>query len=42
MGLKNVLITGCSAGGIGAALVEAFQKRDYHVFAMARNPSKMS
>ncbi len=39
---KSVLITGCSAGGIGFALVEAFQKQDLHVFATARNPSKMS
>ena len=42
MGLKTVLITGCSAGGIGSALVESFQKRNMHVFATARNPSKMS
>ena len=39
---KSVLITGCSAGGIGFALVEAFQKRGLHIFATARNPSKMS
>lgn len=42
MTLKSVLITGCSAGGIGFALVEAFQKRNFHDFATARDPSKMS
>lgn len=42
MALKSVLITGCSAGGIGSALVEAFQKQNMLVFATARHPSKMS
>ncbi|KAL8881771.1 MAG: hypothetical protein Q9198_001093 [Flavoplaca austrocitrina] len=42
MALKTVLITGCSAGGIGSALVEAFQKRSFQVFATARDISKMS
>ena len=37
---KSVLITGCSAGGIGAGIAEAFQKKDYHVFATVRNPAK--
>ena len=36
-----VLITGCSAGGIGAALCVSFQKRGYTVFATARNTSKI-
>ncbi|EXJ89128.1 hypothetical protein A1O3_02192 [Capronia epimyces CBS 606.96] len=39
---KSVLITGCSAGGIGAGLAEAFQEKGYHVFATARTPSKIS
>ena len=41
MAPKSVLITGCSAGGIGSALVEAFQKKGFHVFATARSTSKM-
>ncbi|KAI9867944.1 MAG: hypothetical protein M1813_007766 [Trichoglossum hirsutum] len=39
---KSVLITGCSAGGIGAGLAEVFQENGYHVFATLRNPSKVS
>lgn len=42
MALKTVLITGCSAGGIGSALVSSFQKRNLHVFATARDLSKMA
>ncbi|KAK8133588.1 short-chain dehydrogenase/reductase [Apiospora sp. TS-2023a] len=38
---KSVLITGCSAGGIGAGLAEAFEQRGYHVFATLRNLSKL-
>ena len=39
---KSVLITGCSAGGIGAGLAEGFQEKGYHVFATLRTPSKIS
>ena len=37
---KSVLITGCSAGSIGAGLAEAFQKKGYHAFATVRNSAK--
>ena len=37
-----VLITGCSAGGIGSALVVAFQKRGLSVFATGRDLSNLS
>lgn len=39
---KTVLITGCSAGGIGGGLAEAFLEKGYHVFAGLRTPSKAS
>ena len=39
---KSVLITGCSTGGLGASLAEAFHTANYRVFATARNPSKMA
>lgn len=39
---KYVLITGCSAGGLGSALALELAKRGtYHVFATGRNPSKL-
>lgn len=38
---KSVLVTGCSDGGIGAGLAEAFSEKGYRVFATARNPSKI-
>ena len=39
---KTVLITGCSDGGLGAALAVAYHKAGYRVFATTRNPSKMA
>lgn len=39
---QAVLITGCSDGGLGAALAIAFHKAGVHVYATARNPSKLS
>jgi len=39
---KTVLITGCSAGGIGGGLAEVFLEKGYFVFAGLRTPSKAS
>ena len=38
---KTVLITGCSTGGIGWAMVKVFLEHGFHVFATARDPSKV-
>ncbi|KAI0165343.1 short-chain dehydrogenase/reductase [Hypoxylon sp. FL1284] len=38
---KSVLITGCSRGGIGAGLADAFHKKGYFVFASLRDLSKV-
>jgi 1-acylglycerone phosphate reductase len=38
---KSVLITGCSDGGLGAALAIAFHEAGFQVYATARNVSKM-
>jgi 1-acylglycerone phosphate reductase len=39
---RTVLITGCSDGGLGAALAIALHQAGLHVYATARNPSKLS
>ena len=38
----TVLITGCSEGGMGAALAVAFQEAGLRVYATARDPSRMT
>lgn len=38
---KTCLITGCSKGGVGAALAEVFHDHGYHVFVTARTTSKV-
>lgn len=38
---KTVLITGCSAGGIGDALAQSFHSKGHRVFATARDLSKI-
>jgi 1-acylglycerone phosphate reductase len=39
---RTVLITGCSEGGMGAALAIAFHEAGLHVWATARDLSKMA
>ncbi len=38
--MKSVLITGCSAGGIGWAMAKVFHERGYYVFATLRDLTK--
>lgn len=38
---KSILVTGCSADGIGAAIALVVAKRGHHVFATARNTAKI-
>jgi 1-acylglycerone phosphate reductase len=42
MALESVLITGCSAGGIGSGIAIEFQKQGLHVFATARDVKKLA
>lgn len=39
---RTILITGCSEGGMGAALAVAFHQADIQVYATARSLSKMT
>ncbi|KAK7964395.1 hypothetical protein PG988_011369 [Apiospora saccharicola] len=39
---KTALVTGCSEGGLGFAIVQEFQARGVHVFATARSPAKVA
>jgi 1-acylglycerone phosphate reductase len=37
---KNILVTGCSAGGLGFALAKAFRDQGFHVLAAVRDANK--
>ncbi|OBT85709.1 hypothetical protein VE02_05949 [Pseudogymnoascus sp. 03VT05] len=38
---KTVVVTGCSNGGLGAAMAKAYQARGFRVFATLRNRAKI-
>lgn len=38
---KTVLVTGCSNGGLGAAMAKAYHARGFRVFATLRNKAKV-
>ncbi|KAB8231434.1 SDR family oxidoreductase [Aspergillus alliaceus] len=38
---KTILISGCSAHGIGSALALTLAQKGHHIYATARNPSKI-
>ncbi|MCJ1388275.1 hypothetical protein MMC18_001120 [Xylographa bjoerkii] len=42
MASKTILITGCSANGLGDALAREFHRLGHHVIATARNRSKLA
>ncbi|OKL58613.1 hypothetical protein UA08_06173 [Talaromyces atroroseus] len=42
MAVRSVLVTGCSAGGIGSAIALVLARAGHHVFATARNTSKIA
>lgn len=42
MSVKSVLVTGCSAGGIGGAIALNLATSGHHVFATARNTAKIA
>jgi len=39
--IKSILVPGCSAGGIGAAIALALAKKGHHVSATSRDTSKI-
>lgn len=42
MALESVLVTGCTAGGIGSEIALEFQRQGLHVFATARDVKKLA